>query len=98
MVHGSANVMANEGVSEGVNKECADQGNVLNDVEHLMGNIDNATPNNVIFIQFNHFMGPKCSKGATIKNFFIVQQEMGGVYFLGIYMVVSRCFVYTLAG
>lgn len=24
MVHGSANVMANEGVSEGVNKECAE--------------------------------------------------------------------------
>lgn len=42
-----------------------------------MGNIDNAAPNNVIFIQFNHFMGPKCSKGATIKDFFIVQQEMG---------------------
>ena len=33
-----------------------------------MGNIDNAAPNNVIFIRFNHFMGPKCSKGATIKD------------------------------
>ena len=42
-----------------------------------MGNIDNAAPNSVIFIQFKCFMGPKCSKGATIKDFFIVQQEMG---------------------
>ncbi len=42
-----------------------------------MGNIDNAAPNNVIFIQINHLMGSKCSKSATIKDFFIVQQEMG---------------------
>lgn len=32
--------MANEGVSEGVNKECADQGDVFKDGEHLMGNIE----------------------------------------------------------
>lgn len=40
MVHGSANVMANEGVSEGVNKERADQGDVFKDSEHLSGNIE----------------------------------------------------------
>ena len=66
-----------EHTRRGVDEERAYQGDVLKDGEHLMGNIDNAAPNNVIFIQFNHFMGPKCSKGATIKNFFIVQQEMG---------------------
>ena len=42
-----------------------------------MGNIDNTAPNKAIFIRFYRFMGSKCSKGATIKNFFIVQQEMG---------------------
>jgi len=61
----------------GVDEERAYQCDVFKDVEHLTRNIDNAAPNNVVFIQFNHFMGPKCSKGATIKNFFIVQQEMG---------------------
>ena len=40
MVHGSASVMANEGVSEGVNKERADQGDVFKNGEHLMGNIE----------------------------------------------------------